>query len=663
MRKTFFVAIIALLVLGVGGYFGFKLYVAHEARQQFEALLAELRANGIEAEGGEVEFDLFDGRLQIRDLSLKNPSLGTFTLESFLATGLDRPSPSRIFADRITLTNAAFDGPMPLSPGVHGTYHAAEIVIDKAEGPSAFGATGTSMQIMVALLDQLTADRIRIPSSTARFRSVAGNETVEMVHGETIAAWLNKGQLKEVTVEPSKFRVTGAPDTAGTGTIGKVTAQGVDLTAGLVLLDPDLRKAGAEFRTAYGSVTIDGYEVSTDNGFSQSWSSVDIRDVAVKPAALPINELMQALQHVQQVSAAGAELSNQATSDLMHLFAQAYDGLRLGGATLTGMKAAQPDGSRATLQAMRIGPFDEGRLSAITFEDFEGTEGSDRPFKFDRMSIAGLRPGVMARLIGDAAADPNAAGDIGFLMQSFGFLSGFELSGAEASVEPGQAPAIIDKLAASWQAAEGALPTKLSATLRLSGPTDAFGLDDTVSQILPGDVTRASVAFDLGAIWNQSDQTVAVTPVYLEVSDAFSFSASLGFGGVGAGAFASEPASVIAAALAAHVTGLDISLADFGLYDQKLNEAAKEQGMDPATIRQLLAGFAQLLMSQTIADRPELDPALQSLVAFLQKPMGKIALRVTPRSDALTVLSVLQALQEDPTTLIDEVDVEVIDTP
>ncbi|MCJ8144104.1 hypothetical protein MKI84_14380 [Ancylobacter sp. A5.8] len=666
MRKTFLIGLIALLAAGVGGYFGLTLYVGYQARQQVDAFFLNLKAAGIDGSSGKVEFDLFDRRLDIDDLVFSVPGRGTLKIAGVTADGLSQPAPARMGAQRIDVHGVSFVGPLPFSPGVAGRYDAPLIELTDVNGPTEVVASGPEpAQLLLALLEASSIGKIAIPGAKGSSHAGSGAYLVEtdMTHGAITVDTLDKGLIATLTLEPSSFRISGAGAEAGSGRIGRVTASGVDLAGALILLDPTRRQAESEFRTLYGRVTVDGYDIGTDNGLHQSWKAIELRDIAIKPSAVPAESLLATAERVQLQMARGEPASADDTADLLRGVADIYDALRIGGATLSGLETSQPDGSKAQLATMRVGAFDAGQISQISLEDFTGTDGPDKPASFEKLTLGGLRPGAMMRMAADSVDDPHATGDIGFLMRGFGLLGRFDLLNARATVTKGKDPATIDKLQLAWTAAEGALPTQFTATLRAAGPTDALESDEPVSQVLPGGITRASIALDIDAQWNADEQSVSVTPVYLEISDAFSLNASAVFTDVDSTIFSDEPEGVTAAALAANLASLEVTLVDSGLYQQKLDEAAQQQGIPAETLRQLFAGFAELLLGQTVSERPELDPAVQALVAFLQKPMGTIALRVTPRGDALTVLTMVQALQDDPTSLIDEVEVEVIDTP
>lgn len=666
MRKTFLIAIVALLVLGVGGYFGFNSYVQYEARRQVDQLFANLKASGIEARHGAMRFEFFDSEFDIKDVVFEAPGQGTLKIGSLVAKTLSIPQPRTMFADRIEIRDVAFDGPLPLAPDILATYRIPLIDVDKFQGPTEIVADGgRPAQLALALIEAVSADKITIPTSTGTTTTGKDDTLVEtsMTAGATSIEWLVRGEIKKATIEPSHVKVTGTPEVAGNGDLGRVVAEAVNLPTLLILLDPERRRGEQASRKLYGSITIDGYNVASDAGFSQRWKTIDVKDVALKPAAIPVEELIALGERIQALTAKGETAPETDVVALLRATASTYDAVHIGSVKLTEMETRQDNGAKATLRALAIGTLDAGLLDTVTLDGFSGTDGTTKPFNIDHMVISGLRPGAMMRLTADTLADPDNAASFAHFMRSFSVLSGFEMLGAKGAMDNSSDLIVIDKLNLSWDAKEGAVPTRLSSSLRVTGPTNLFAEGDPMGMVVPDGVSRASLALDIGANWDPQAQTFALAPLYVEVSDAFSVSASLALKDVSPSAFSAQPDEALAAALAANFASAELTLIDYGIYEQKLRDAAKEQGMEPDAIRQLFAGFAEMLLASIVSDRPEFDPAVQALVAFIQKPMGRLALRFTPRGENLPVLMLLEGLQGDPMDLINEVNIEVIKTP
>ncbi len=56
MRKIL-IGLVAVIVVAVGGFFGFQFYVQHRVASQVEAAFEQIRASGGKASHGKVSFD------------------------------------------------------------------------------------------------------------------------------------------------------------------------------------------------------------------------------------------------------------------------------------------------------------------------------------------------------------------------------------------------------------------------------------------------------------------------------------------------------------------------------------------------------------------------------------------------------------------------------
>ncbi|WP_210255197.1 hypothetical protein [Ancylobacter pratisalsi] len=664
MRKSFLVTIIALPVVVIGGYLGFKTYVAHVAQSQVEDLFGELKAVGIEATHGPVSYDVFDGRFEIGQVSFAAAGQGTLKVGSFIAFGLDQPSASQIAAKRVELTDVAFDGPLPLSPATEASFRAPSIEIDGFEAPvEVTSPDALPSQIALAFVEAAKAARVHVPQSTTTTWSGAEAARVEtqVVHGAATLEQFADGHIARASVEPSHFTISGA-DTSANGTLGRIDAASIDVAAMLILFDPERRLAEQEFRTVYGSISIDGYEVSTPAGILQGWKRMEITGVAIKPALIAAEDIAAASLKARDYAAAGEALPDEDAADLLRAVATLYDGLRIGAITFTGLTSTQPDGGTGTLASLKAGPLTDGLLEGITLDDFKGTDGDGAPLGFTRLSLARLRPGAVMELAADSLEDPDSRAGLSWFMRLTGLIGAVELTGAQTpSGEKGN-PIDIDRLALSFEGEPDTLPTRVAASLRMSGPTSAIKNDKPAFALVPDGMKRASVAVDLAGAWDEDEASVTLAPLYIEVSDAFSLAAKVELSDVDESVFSAQPDEAMAGLLMANLRLLEMTVRDSGIYERKLDEAARQQKLDPDSIRQLFAGFAELLLSQAVSDRPELEPAVQAFIGFIQHPMSTLALRVTPRQETLPIMMVMEALEgDDPLRLVDELDFAVME--
>lgn len=659
MRKPFLIALIAVPVLGIGGYFGLTAYVNHLARSEVLSALGTLRGAGAQASVGEVTFNLFTRRFELHDLSVIGPAKGELKIGALVANGVERRDAGRVFVASAQISDFTADVPPGIStPGIT-RYQAPLVEITALSVPGQAPVDGSPARIALDFFRSITAERIDIPASTGNGSTGAGDTLVknEEINGAVRLEGLANGRFAAVTGEPSRLTFTGQPEFSGHGSVGKVDIKGFDIAGMLVLLDPEQREASDQFITIHDAVTIDGYDFTLNNGLSYRAAKMSMKDVAIRPSAIPMEELNAAGQQFQTLDrTGGATPSPEEMAPTFRMVAGAFDeGVRLGGLEVEGLEVTAPEGIAFGLGSFAVGAIEGGRMQNITLEKVTGKGPDGDSFQMGRFAMGGLKAGSLMSLLADASEDPQSVGR--WPAPFFNTLESLSIDKLQAPTKDGS-PVDIDRFALTWTAEPDALPTRISATLRMSGPTKLVNSGNSAFALVPGQLDRASLAVDFGAAWNEATNTVVVEPAYVEVSDAFSLNARLRLSGVDDSVFSTEPDEALAGAAEVNLDSLDLTLTDAGLYDQKLEEAAKEQGLKPEEIRQLFAGFADLLLGQAVTDRPELGPAVDAFIRFVQKPMGTLSLRVTPRNPPLPMLLIVEALNsEDPLSLVDELNV------
>ncbi|MBS7536355.1 hypothetical protein KHC28_22135 [Ancylobacter sonchi] len=666
MRKTFLIALAALLLAVGAGYFGLIFYADYAARRQIDTLVAALAADGITASHGAVDFDVFERRLDVKDLAVEAPGQGKVRIAALTARGLDQPAADKVSVREVEIRELEADGPLPLAPDVTGRFAAPLIALTDVVGPAQVATAGQQpWPLVLAIVEATRIGRIDIPASSSS--TVTGEATTrvetDVTYGPLVLERFEAGKIARLGVESTSFQIGGTPAVAAQGEMGPVVAENIDIVPLLVLLDPDRRRRETDFRTVYGSIRAEKYSFRAENGTAETWAAMKVNDVALQPSGVPAEDLLTIGRRVSEVAAQGREPAPQEVAELLVGIAGAYDALRIGSASFEGLEAKEKDGPTVAIKTIGLGKLDGGRLDLISVEGLSGQQPDGASFRLDRLALGGFSPGHTLRFAAQVATTPALTRDPAQLMALIGMFASVEVAGLEAPLAAKGEPLRLDTLSLSWDAADGAVPTRLAFKLRGSGPTASLPTGSPLALLVPDGVSRASLSVDVGARWNPGDKAVLVEPVYAEMSDSFALHGKARLGNVEAAAFSPDPTAALGAAMTANVDMVQLTLTDSGIYDQKLAEAAREQGVQPEMLRQLFAGFAEMLLGPVTEDRPDLDPAVQALVAFLQKPMGTLALRVTPRGQPLPLLVAVEAMRSDPTSLLDQVNIQVVDNP
>lgn len=666
MRKLL-VALLLVAALAVGGYFGVTAYAQNEAERQVTALFGNLEAGGLKASRGPVRFDLFARTLDLADITLAAADgSGTTSIGRITARGFSPPANGRIKVARIEIADVAFNGPSPFYAGVTTGYGIPQIVIEDYEGPESVVASSSEpAQLLLSFLESASATAISAPSVLITTEAKLGDNTISTRFGYGAArlSGIAGGRIADVQIGPSTFsyKEPGAkPGNAVDGEIGRTTIKGMDIGAMIALGDPRRRAAETSFRTLYESIEGDDYKASFDNGFTQQWRKITFGKIAVRPAALPIDQISTSFQRLEEAEAKGERTSPAEVANLLDALAGLYGGIEFGGIVIDDMRLQQPGKMDTTLKALRVGDMAGGRFSLITLEGLSGKATDGKTLKLDRFALTGLNPGEMMQLTAEAASAPAALNTPQNALGAFRLMEGMEFAGLEMGADstPGETMK-VDSFQLSWGDYAGPMPQKIASSLRMSGPTAQFAEDQQAFAALADlGIKQLNLNFTGAIDFDEARKTMVATP-FVAIGDAFSMSGRLALAGIdGSFYLAKDDAEALQNLLAVKFEGLEITLTDAGIYQMKLKRMAEDQGATPEATQEMVVGFAQIFAEQATSEHPELEPVSKAILDFLGGPKGTLTLKITPKGE-LPLATLLQATRGgDAEAALDLVNIE-----
>lgn len=665
MRKLL-IAVFVLAVVGVGGYFGVNAYAQKEAEQQIGTLFGNLEAGGLKATHGPVGFDLFGRRLDIAGIDLVAPDGGgTTSIGRVKATGLSLPSNGRMKVGRIEIADIAFDGPNPVSVAVKASYRIPLIVIEDYEGPESFSAsTSEPWQLLLSFLEAASAREVSAPSVSATTQAGEGDtaSSTSVAYGAMRLSGIAGGKIATMQIEPSTFTIktTAVAGGSATGEIGRMSAKGMDIGATIALGDAGRRAAGTTFRTLYESIEADGYKAKFDNGLTQDWKKITVGKVAVRPAALPVDQLRASLRQLDELETKGEKATPAENAALFEAMAGAYGAFELGDISIEDMALQMPDKADVSMKAMRIGAMKGGRFEAFTIDGLSVKGQGEGSFKLDHFALNGLNAQELMQLCADAVSDPAVVNKPQTALAAFRLLAGIDVAGLEA--QAADAPdelTRIENFQFNWSDFAGPIPQKIASSVRMSAPTEKLAEKEPVfSMLADAGLPRIDLAFDGAINLNAADKTLTANPS-LRIADAFSATYNISLAGIDPAFFQAQSAAEVAdKLLAVNFAGLEVTLTDAGIYQMQMKRMADEQGATPEATQEMVVGFAQIIGEQIATDHPELEPATKAVLDFLSAPKGKLTIRITPKN-TLPIVALLQAANGgDPAAALDLVNIE-----
>lgn len=635
MKKIVIVSVAALVLVGVGGYFGVSYWARHQAEAQIEQALAGIRATGAKASIGTSDISLRERSLTLTDLSITSANGDVvLTVGKVAAQDAAPPQGERISAGRVALDDilVTLRGGAGRPQIVHTVPHLA---ISRYSGPllpKAVSGESDLLGVIMAQLATLSADEIAAPRTITRVTptdDADGADPQEITAESVILSKVHDGQVGKLTItrlaaeplpESTEDQGSGADQAEDQGDTVRSSIRDV------VLNDVDVRPllgagpAGSGFVTVVGKAETGAMTVEVEDGRTDI-AGVTLTGLALQPDAF-----------TPQRAAALTALSDPASQDTPATPQQLDDAtavlraVRFTTFEAKGLRTTEPSGN-GQIATVTLEKLDAGVLARLSLDGVDGEEDG-RSARIGRLTIdtIDLARGFRFAHSADPMA-PDAA------LAAFRLFSGFTLNNTVVPVanedgSPGD-PVRIGTIALSWGDLAGDLPTRVRFDLTdVSGPIHAEDGEPFATLAAAG-LTNATVSLAFGATYDAASSSVHVAPVEMEVRDAFRLKLESTLTQLPAAALASEEA--FTQALPGITLGTtSLSVTDLGLAGLVLQRLAQAEGLSVEDYR---AGLAQLL-EQIVGDMAKTNPEAAdvgaALAAFIQNP-HTLTLTATPK--------------------------------
>lgn len=667
MRK-FVIAALIVAVVGVAGYFGLDAYARGEAERQVATVFTNIEAGGVKADHGKVDFNLFARRLDIAGIKLAAPDGGgTTTIARVTASGFSPPSDGRVKAARIEIADIAFEGPNPLLPNQQVTYRIPLITIEDYEGPERIDTAGAEpWQLLLSFLEGASASTVSLASFNVGTRAGTDDATTttDMVYGATRLVDIAGGRIATVTVEPSTFTTEAGGKAlahSGSGEIGRMSFTGMDIAAAIALGDAGRRAAQTSFRTLYDGIEIDGYKSTSGDGTIEHIKKITLGKVAVRPAAVPVDQFSAFVRRIQEERAKGETISPDVISNGLDTLTGLYGAVEFGPITVEDATMQRPGVVDSALKALRIGAMKNGRFDSIALEGFaSATPAPGKTVTIDRFALLGLNFAELMQLSAEIINDPDFVHTPAYTLGLLRILDGIEATGITVQGEgtPDDSTSITT-FQFDLSEREGPIPRKFTSSLRMSGSTEQLAADAPMLSLL-ADSGMKRFDLDLGLTLSFDDATRTLTVATTgKVADAFSGSYTLRLSGLDdAVLLAEDDTAALQNVLGVEFAGAEFTLTDAGIYQMQLKKMAADQDATPEAVQEMVVGFAQIIGGQVTGEHPELTDASKAIIDFLSAPKGTLSLKITPKGSVPATTLVKAIESEDPASALELVGVE-----
>jgi hypothetical protein len=180
MRKVV-TGVLALLIVGTGGYFGARGWAQQQVEQEVETSLAAMRAGGSNVSRGPVEIDLLRRQVSLSNIvaEMAGEPKASLRIGRIVATGIG-PRAGRISAAQLEINDLEIDGTIAVGAGLRVTYRIPRLEFADYTGPTVplypidVASPIEAMRAAVQQFSAVTASSLAIPTLTV---SVAAKES------------------------------------------------------------------------------------------------------------------------------------------------------------------------------------------------------------------------------------------------------------------------------------------------------------------------------------------------------------------------------------------------------------------------------------------------------------------------------------------------------
>jgi hypothetical protein len=235
-------------------------------------------------------------------------------------------------------------------------------------------------------------------------------------------------------------------------------------------------------------------------------------------------------------------------------------------------------------------------------------------------------------------------------------LEGAELSNLVAPYKKTGKPVTIDTLNLSWGQFVGPIPTRARVTVKMNGPVDA-GDPEPFNLLANSGLANASVDFDLGAAWNESERSFALEPAALDIGNVLTATARLSLGNVQRGTFSLNPLQAAIMAAQIEAGPVELVLRDTGGVDLAIRQQARQQNVTVDDARRAITDKIRESATQLASANPDVMAVAGALMQFIENPRGTLTIKLTPKGK-VAMMEIVQAMKGSPVAALARFQVE-----
>ncbi|MFG1463110.1 hypothetical protein V5F77_09410 [Xanthobacter sp. DSM 24535] len=639
--KKLVLALVALAVLGIGGYFGFSYWSAATARAEVEKVFAALRQSGAQASYAATGFDLPSRTLTISDIAITSAEgSGTVRIAHMTARGITPPSGGRFTADLLR-----FDG---VEAGLktdteEASYIAPLLEITRYSGPTDVilppgGKLQENLRATLQHFAEVSAERLTVPQMTARVRVAAipastqaqGSEAQTTVeeYGPFHAEGIGQGRIARIRLERMtlKSELTGhTPPLGFSATLEGIEATALDTAPLRALSQPGAAAIAPGYQPLYGRIAAASYSLSQDGGATIMASNLAADAIAIDPSLLNLSRI----DALNALSAPGHALTPDESVRLFALTSDVLKSVSFASISVTDTSVSDATG-KVDIGRLAMTGYSSGKLQTLQVDKFAGTGANSQPLTFGSASLNGLSLTAMMDLSAKAVTE-GAGASADSILALFHILDGVAVTDLAVPQEGSAGTISVGSFALNWGQFIGAAPTRF--TLKASDIKGPISDEDSppFSFLAAAGMTSATLNFQMDLAYDEASRAIVLGPASADVAQAFSTTLDARLTDVPRSAF-EDATSALSALNQIGLGPVKLMIVDHGLAELALKQYADLANVGVEEMRGELVAAVEEQAKALSAEFPNAERVGAALVQFLKAPKT-LTLTLSPRDN------------------------------
>jgi hypothetical protein len=656
MRKVLAGVFVALVVVGVGGYFGVTYWAQYVVTREVDAALDRWRSRGGMATRGAVAFDPWTRTVRIADVALASPASpdDKLSIAQVVATGVDRSGG----ASRLDLIDLEINGALPGVMRARVEQKAPRVTFTRfsarPSAPHAGAGPFETMRIWLEQFSTVAAQTIEVPSLAVTIAPAPGEDrpdaagTAEYAYTNLVLRDVADGRVAEATVDGVAVRSnTGRRywqfTREFTGEIGNASIRDMDVAPLLAFLDPS-RPGRDGYQRVYRRLSAGPYTLRFGEGGGLSAERLVAEDIGLYPSKLSLDDLI----FLAEVGhPAGRPPTPTQMSMLTDKTAGLYEGVHVGKLEIAGVRL---DALQDSIKVARIAinGLDSGRLAEFSVEGLDGGQMAGRtPLSIGGLTVKGFQIANLFRTASRLVSSPERTRGPAQVLRALALFDGVDLKEIAVPDPATRRLVHLEALNASWGQFVEDVPSQVRLSVKVRAPVSAADTEPMMKALAARGIPTMTASLDLGASWKEAAQTLEVAPATLEIGDLLAVSLKASAGNVPRETFSLDPVKALASVALVEAGRIELTLRDLGALDLAAAELARVKGEAPEAGRTLLAASFAQKAAEFAQAPPEAQAFFDAVSQFVRTKGETLTITLTPKG-RIGVLQVIEAARRDP---------------